>query len=163
MTGAGSGSAVGPGRVVYASAPATAVWGIGVGSLGLGTVLLLAVGLAAVDPPTWLAVALGVLLGLAAFVLLVLLGTALGRLLGRGPRLVVDAEGFRNHAGLRVGVRRASWRQVKHVKAVDRTLVIELDDGRQSLVDSSLLAVAPPDLADDLRARLNTARGYRPL
>jgi hypothetical protein len=150
-------------RLVYGTAPATAARGVGVGAVGLGVVVLSALLVAALSPPAWLGVALAVVLGVAAVVLLVVLGTALARLAGRGPRLVVDEEGFDNRTGLRVGVRRATWREVKHLRAEGRTLVVELRDGRQSLIDSRVLDVPPPDLADDLRRRLDRGHGYHPL
>ncbi len=142
-------------RTVYGVAPATSTRGAGVAAIGLGVCVLLWVAVLLFDSPTWLMWLLGVLLGGLALVFLVLLGTALFRLAGRGPRFVVDADGFENHTGGRVGVRRATWREVKLVKGNDSTLVIELRDGRQSLVEVTLLDVEPPRLADDLRAHLN--------
>ncbi len=142
-------------RTVYGVAPATSSRGAGVAAIGLGACALAWIVVLLAGPPTWLLWLLGILIGGLGLVFVVLLFTALFRLAGRGPRLVVDADGFENHTGGRVGVRQATWREVKLVKATNSTLVIELRDGRQSLVEVTLLDVAPPQLADDLRARLN--------
>jgi hypothetical protein len=148
---------------VYATAPASAVRGLGLGFVGLGFVVLISLPLLAAEPPRWVSVVAVIVLGLWTLMMLVVMGTALVRIAGRGPRLVVDAHGFDNRTGMRVGVRRATWPEVKHVRAKGRTLIVELTDGRQSLIDTSLLAVPPADLAADLRTRLNAGHGYRPL
>ena len=149
-------------RKVYATAPAAAVRGLGLGLVGLGFVVLISLPLLAAEPPRWVSVVAVIVLGLITLTMLIIIGTAVVRITGRGPRLVLDADGFENRTGVRVGVRRATWREVKHVRAHGRTLIVELTDGRQSLVDTSLLAAPPRDLAVDLRARLNASRGYRP-
>jgi hypothetical protein len=148
---------------VYATAPASAVRGLGLGFVGLGFVVLISLPLLAAEPPRWVSVVAVIVLGLWTLMMLVVMGTALVRIAGRGPRLVVYAHGFDNRTGMRVGVRRATWPEVKHVRAKGRTLIVELTDGRQSFIDTSLLAVPPADLAADLRTRLNAGHGYRPL
>jgi hypothetical protein len=148
-------------RAVYATAPAAGVRALGLGLVGLGFVVLISLPLLAAEPPQWVSVVATIVLALSTLTMLVIIGTAVARIAGRGPRLVLDADAFENRTGVRVGVRRATWREVKHVRAHGRTLVIELTDGRQSLVDTSLLATPPRDIAADLRDRLNASRGYR--
>lgn len=87
---------------------------------------------------------------------------------GRRPRLVLDDEGFLNHTNrLRDSVRAAAWRDVSDVRRRDTltgtVLVLELADGRQSVITSRLLDVAVPELEEQIRERLNAAHGYRPL
>jgi hypothetical protein len=150
-------------RTVYGTGSASAVRGLGLGFVGLGFAVLISLPLLAAEPPQWVAVVAVIVLGVWTLLMLVVMGTAVVRIAGRGPRLVVDARGFDNRTGVRVGVRRATWREVKQVRARGRTLIVELTDGRQSLIDTALLAVPPADLVADLRARLNAGHGYRPL
>lgn len=91
-------------------------------------------------------------------------------LFGRGGRLVLDADGFRNHTSWRRdSVRAASWNDVADVKrstagrSGGTTFVVVLADGRTSVIAASLLDVSAATLEEQLRTRLNTAHGYRPL
>jgi len=159
-----------PGAVVV-HGPAVARTVRGAGRLCIAAAVLVvaavAVGLVGGGPARTVAAVLAVLgLGVA-----VAAGLAVAFVLtGRGPRLVLDADGFDNrtqpHLPGRSVVRAAPWSQVRKVQAVReggrRLLVITLSDSRRSVVLLRRLAEPPPVIEESIRDHLDAAGGYRP-
>lgn len=97
---------------------------------------------------------------LAVFVVGAGFGLVLG--LGRRYRLVLDADGFRNHTARRGQVRAAHWTEVTDVRrAAGGSLLIALSGGRFSQVSTALLDGRPADIETAIRTRLDTAHGYQ--
>jgi hypothetical protein len=134
--------------------------------LWLGLALVLDVArrsIAALDRP-----ALLVLEWLLVAIFAVIAGWVAWTMLNRGAPLAMEAAGFRNQTTWRRdSVRTARWTEVADVRRVDgpvgTVFVLELADGRSSLIASRLLDVPPDVLEEQLRGRLNDAHGYRPL
>jgi len=101
--------------------------------------------------------AVAVTLGLGARVLL--------RLTGRGPRLVLDADGYTNTTGR--APRRVSWSEVERLSAVTAggrmLLVGDLAGDRTSVVLLRRLGANATVVEQAMRDRLNVANGYSPL
>jgi hypothetical protein len=150
-------------RVVYGVPISLALRGVGFGTLGLGICVVAGSVLLAMDLSRPVTVAVGLLLALGAVLALVVLVVGALRLVGRGPRLVLDADGFLNATGPGVGVRRASWRDVRKVQTDGRFVSVDLAGGKRSLIRTSSLDVGSKELARQLRARLNRGHGYRPV
>ncbi len=151
--------------VSYRFRPAVGVRMLGAACVWLGLTVVLEVvrrGVPALDAPIvtaleWLFVAIFVLVA----------GGAAWALVGRA-RLVLDSDGFRNSTTWRRGsVRSARWSDVAGVQRSDGAagpvFVVELADGRSSLIVSRLLDVPTGTLEHQLQDRLNTAHGYRSL
>lgn len=150
-------------RVVYSVPIAVALRGVGFGALGVGVCVVATSVLLALDPPRPVSVAVGLLLALGAALALVVLVVGALRLFGRGPRLVLDQDGFLNATGPGSGVRRAAWRDVRKVQTDGRFISVDLAGGKRSLIRTTSLDVGSKDLARQLRARLNRGHGYRPI
>lgn len=112
-----------------------------------------------------LRVLVDVLLVAAVLVTLGLGGRLLLRLAGRGPRLVLDADGYTNTTGR--PPRRVAWADVRRLAAVTAggrlLLVADLADGRTSVVLLRRLGYHAPVVEQAMRERLNAAHGYSPL
>lgn len=151
------------GRRAYGVAPGVALRGVGVGASGLGGCVLAGVLLRAAGTGGMLALVLGLLLvGVAGVALTVLVVGAL-RVAGRGPRLVLDDQGFTNATGPGGGVRRGAWKDVRSVRVDGPVVVVDLAGGRRSIVRTGALAVGAAELSRELRARLDRGHGYRRL
>ena len=150
-------------RTVYTVPIPLALRGVGFGAFALGICVVAASVLIALDLTRPVTVAVGLLLALGAALALVVLMVGVLRLLGRGPRLVLDADGFLNATGPGAGVRRASWRDVRKVQTDGRFVSVDLAGGKRSLIRTSSLDVGSKELAKQLRARLNRGHGYRPI
>lgn len=150
-------------RMVYTVPIPLALRGVGFGTLALGICVVAGSVLLALDLTRPVTVAVGLLLALGAALALVVLMVGVLRLLGRGPRLVLDADGFLNATGPGAGVRRAGWRDVRKVQTDGQFVSVDLAGGRRSLIRTSSLDVGSKELARQLRARLNRGHGYRPI
>lgn len=137
--------------------------GVGIGAAGVGLAVIGVSVVAAIDLPGWLQTALIIVFGVVAVVAFVLLTVGVLRALGWGPRLVIDDDGFHNATGPRSGERRVAWRDVRKVQADGPVVSVDLAGSKQSLIRTSPLEVEPKALAQELRSRLNTDRGYRPI
>lgn len=160
---ADTGSVDTTGRVVYTVPIAVALRGVGIGAVGLGLCVVAVSVMLAMDVSRPIAVAVGLLLALGAALSLVVLIVGALRLFGRGPRLVLDADGFLNATGPGTGVRRAAWRDVRKVQTDGRFVSVDLAGGKRSLIRTASIDVGPKELARQLRARLNRGHGYRPV
>ncbi|MEQ4209001.1 hypothetical protein ABN028_21365 [Actinopolymorpha sp. B17G11] len=146
--------------------PALRLRVVGMACLWLGLALLLDVlrrSVPALDRPALLAVE-----WLLVAIFAVVAGWVAWTMLSRGAPLAMDAAGFRNQTTWRRdSVRTARWTDVADVRRVDgaagTVFVLELADGRSSLIASRLLDVPAQTLEEQLRDRLNDAHGYRPL
>lgn len=152
--------------VSYRLRPALGTRMIGMACVWLGLVVVLEVVRRAVPVLDVLAVEVLEWILLAIFA--VLAGWGSWIVFGRRPRLVLDDDGFRNDTNrLRDSVRSARWRDVSDVRrrdtATGAVFVLELADGRQSVIAPRLLDVSVSDLEEQIRERLNAAHGYRPL
>lgn len=109
----------------------------------------------------WLRVLLLVLVVLGVVVTVGLGLRVLWRAVGRGPRLVLDAEGWTNTTGR--APRRVAWSQIRRLSAVTEggrmLLVADLVDGRASTVLLRRLGRPGPVVEEAVRARLNEAHG----
>lgn len=152
-----------PDRVELTTAPAVALRSLGVSALGLLVILLVWTAVRIWDPRQALRVTIAVLLGVPALVLAGLVVVSALRLIGRGGRLVLDGAGFENRTGMGVGVRAAAWADVTAVREDSGVVVLELLDGRRSLVNTAVLGVTTSVLAEELRRRLDAGHGYTPL
>ncbi len=137
---------------------------LGRSSLVTAVVVVLFAG-AAASGIDWLRV---LLLVLAVGAVLVTLGFGLRvvvRLTGRGPRLLLDDDGYTNTTGR--PPRRVSWAQVERLAAVTAggrlLLVGDLADGRTSVVLLRRLGTSAPVVEQAMRDRLNAANGYTAL
>lgn len=169
MSGADSGSGArtqqpGTQLTVFRPSPAAAL-------IALGRWALISAGLAVVivvvsaTGPAWLRTVTSLLLLLALVVTLALGARVVLRLAGRGPRLVLDEQGYTNTTGR--APRRVEWVAVRRLAAVTGggRLVLEaaLADGRTSTVLLRRLGSAPTAVEAAMRERLNTANGYTEL
>jgi hypothetical protein len=93
-----------------------------------------------------------------AILSLTVLVVGLLRLVGKGARVVLDADGFLNATGPGSGVRRGRWRDVRRVQSDGPVISIELAGGRRSLVRTTMLDVGPRELAQELRRHLTRGR-----
>lgn len=153
------------GPVSFRLRPAVGIRMVGFGFVGLG--VLVAVALA------WRALGLSGAEGFTiAWWVLVALSLALAALggwlaLDPTPRLRLDADGFVNRTGPRVGVRTGRWRDVRAVRQVEvggeSTVMIALADGRHSRIVPRMLSGSSAKMETALQERLNAAHGYRPL
>jgi hypothetical protein len=153
-------------RVSYRLRPALGTRMIGMACVWLGLAVVIEVVRRAVPVLDMLAVV--VLEWFLVAIFAVLAGWGAWIVFGRKPRLVLDDEGFVNNTNrLRDSVRSATWRDVSDVRrrdtATGTVFVLELADGRQSVIAPRLLDVAVSDLEEQIRQRLNAAHGYRPL
>ncbi|HEY8454656.1 MAG TPA: hypothetical protein VIL34_03610 [Actinopolymorphaceae bacterium] len=87
---------------------------------------------------------------------------------GRGTPLVMTRDGFRNRTTWRrESVREATWSEVSNVRRMEAAtgpfVVLELRDGRRSLIAAGVLDIKVERLESELRTRLDAAHGYRPL
>jgi hypothetical protein len=149
------------GTVVYRVPTGIALRGIGVGTVLLGLCVVGTSVLRATDPPRAVVVGVGIVLGLLGILSLTLLIVGLLRLVGRGARFVLDADGFLNATGPGAGVRRARWADVRRVRSDGPVISIELAGARRSLVRTTVLDVGPRELAQELRRHL-TRRHSQP-
>ncbi len=147
-----------PETVVYGVPTAVALRGIGVGTVILGLCVIGASILRAAEPPRAVVVGVWIVLGLLGILSLIVLVVGLLRLVGRGARVVLDADGFLNATGPGAGIRRGRWRDVRRVQSDGPIISIELAGGRRSLVRTTTLDVGPRELAQELRRRLNRVR-----
>lgn len=147
-----------PDTVVYRVPTAVALRGIGVGAVILGLCVIGASVLRAAQPARAIMVGVGIVLGLLGILSLTLLVVGLLRLVGRGARFVLDADGFLNATGPGAGVRRGRWRDVRRVQSDGPVISIELPGGRRSLVRTTMLDVGPRELAQELRRHLTRGR-----
>lgn len=128
---------------------------VALGALVLGSGLLVAAGL----PP----VVLSVSVALAAVAAIGLAVT-----LGRRPWVVrLDRRGYRVRFLRGAGVPRGAWRDVADAGvrrlAGEPCVVLRRRDGRTTDIPVSLLDIDPDRFLADLRAHLDTERGYRPV
>jgi hypothetical protein len=105
-----------------------------------------------------------VLVGLVAVVAAVVLA----RLVVWPPAvLVLTADGYRVRHLRGAGARAASWREVEGVQTRTTSdgpaIVVELADGRTSVVPLALLGPRAGEAQREIHERLNTAFGYRRL
>lgn len=149
--------------MVYGVPVPVALRGVGFGAVGLGACVVAASILLAVNPPRPVMWAACLLLALGALLALIVLGSGIMRLAGRGARLVLDEDGFVNASGPGAGVRRAAWKDVRKVQTDGHFVSVDLAGGKRSLIRTAALDVEPKELAQQLRARLNRGHGYRPL
>lgn len=149
--------------MVYGVPVPVALRGVGFGAVGLGACVVAASILLAVKPPRPVMWAACLLLALGALLALIVLGSGIMRLAGRGARLVLDEDGFVNASGPGAGVRRAAWKDVRKVQTDGHFVSVDLAGGKRSLIRTAALDVEPKELAQQLRARLNRGHGYRPL
>jgi hypothetical protein len=147
-----------PDTVVYRVPTAVALRGVGVGTVILGLCVIGTSVLRAAEPARAVAVGVGIVLGLMAILSLTVLVVGLLRLVGRGARVVLDADGFLNATGPGSGVRRGRWRDVRRVQSDGPVVSIELAGGRRSLVRTTMLDVGPRELAQELRRHLTRGR-----
>ncbi|HET6918630.1 MAG TPA: hypothetical protein VFI46_04095 [Jiangellaceae bacterium] len=147
-----------PDTVVYQVPTAVALRGIGVGTVVLGLCVIGASILRAAQPPRAVIVGVGIVLGLLGMLSLVVLVVGLLRLVGRGARVVLDADGFLNATGPGAGVRHGRWRDVRRVQSDGPVISIELAGGQRSLVRTATLDVGPRELAQELRRHLTRGR-----
>lgn len=109
----------------------------------------------------WLRVLLLVLVVLGLVVTVGLGLRVLLRAVGRGPRLVLDDEGWTNTTGR--APRRVEWSQVRRLSAVTEggrmLLVADLVDGRASTVLLRRLGRPGPVVEQAVRERLNESHG----
>lgn len=109
----------------------------------------------------WLRASLLVVLVLGVVVTLGLGLRVLLRAAGRGPRLVLDADGWTNTTGRTP--RRVAWTQIRRLSAVTEggrmLLVADLVDGRVSTVLLRRLGRPGPVVEQAVRDRLNDAHG----
>lgn len=163
MTSAPDGRATGPvgdGPLVFRPSLARPVL-----ALGRSAVLTAAVGvlfvIAGAVGVEWLRVVLLVLVLIGVVVTVGLGLRVLLRALGRGPRLVLDAEGWTNTTGR--APRRVAWTEVSRLSAVTEggrmLLVADLVDGRASTVLLRRLGRSGPVVEQAVRERLNEAHG----
>jgi hypothetical protein len=146
--------------------PALRLRVVGMACLWLGLALVLDVlrrGVPALDRPVVVVVE-----WLLGGIFLVVASWVGWTMVGRGAPLALDAAGFRNQTTWRRdSVRAARWAEVADVRRIDAAagtvLVVQLADGRSSLIASRLLDVPVHALEEHLRHRLNDAHGYRPL
>lgn len=157
------GTLAGVTRTVYGTPTALGVRGVGFGAAGLGLITIALSIVVAIDLASWLRITLLVVLGVLAAAALLVLIVGLLRVSGRGTRLVLDDDGFVNSTGFGIGVRRGRWRDVRKVQADGPIVSVDLAGGKQSLIRTTAIDVEPRVLARELRSRLNTDRGYRPL
>ncbi len=150
-------------RTVYGPPVGLAVRGVGVGAVGLGIAIIALSAIVAADLPAWVNGVAIVVLSVAAVSFTVILLVGVLRVFGRGTRLVLNDDGFVNTTGFGLGTRRGSWRDVRKVQTDGAVVSVDLAGGRQSLIRTSALDVESRVLARELRSRLNTDRGYRPL
>ena len=143
---------------MYGVPTAVALRGIGVGTVILGLCVIGASILRAAEPPRAVVVGVWIVLGLLGILSLIVLVVGLLRLVGRGARVVLDADGFLNATGPGAGIRRGRWRDVRRVQSDGPIISIELAGGRRSLVRTTTLDVGPRELAQELRRRLNRVR-----
>lgn len=148
---------------MYRHPAAIAMRGVGVGATGLGLSVVAVSVVAAIDMPSWMRTTSVVVLAAIALVSFIVLTVGALRALGWGPRLVIDDDGFLNATGSRSGVRKVAWRDVRKVQADGPVVSVDLAGSKQSLIRTSALDVEPRELARELRSRLNTDRGLRPI
>lgn len=121
--------------------------------------------LASVSGVGWLRALVLVPGAVAVLVTLALGLRVLVRLAGRGPRLVLDPDGYTNTTGR--APRRVRWSEVRRLAAVTAggrlLLVADLADGRTSVVLLRRLGAASSVVEQAMRDRLNAANGYSPL
>jgi hypothetical protein len=141
-------------RHVYRVPTAVALRGVGFGTAALGVCVVGGVSLVEVDPPRSVVIALGLVLGLLGVLALTVLAVGLLRLAGRGPRLVLDEDGFLNATGPGAGVRRAAWRDVRRVQSDGPVVSVDLAAGKRSLIRTAAIDVEPRELARELRRHL---------
>ncbi len=85
------------------------------------------------------------------------------------PPLVIEmtADGYRLQHLRGGGVAHARWREVGSVTTQSTpngsVLVVQLVDGRRSLIPLTLLGARAEEAEQEVHERLNTAHGYRPL
>lgn len=152
-----------PEPVVVAPPPGAVLRALGVAAVLLGaTVIGWTVIVAALDP-SWVRTILAVVLVLLGTVAAVLLVNGAVRLLGKGPRLVLEADRFVNHSGWASGVRSAAWGDVVKVHEERADLVLTLADGRTSRIRTAAIGADASALVRELRDRLNKGHGYRPV
>lgn len=151
-------AAEGTGRRAYGMAPAVGLRGVGVGAAGVGACLVAAVLLRGSGLSGGPAVALGGLVAAVTVVALTVLTVGALRVAGRGPRLVLDDDGFTNATGPGGGVRRAAWKDVRTVRVDGPVVLVDLAGGRRSVVRTGALDVDAAELSRELRARLNRRR-----
>lgn len=151
------------GRIVYTPPLPIALRGVGVGAVGLGVSVVAGVIVMSLDLPALFEVVAAIVLVPCAIVAGVMLAAGLLRIAGRGMRLVLDDDGFVNATGPGSGVRKAVWKDVRKVQTDGRFVSVDLAGGKRSLIRTASLEVEPKELAQQLRARLNTSHGYRPI
>lgn len=135
---------------VPASVP-VALRGLGVASLVLACLIIVATMMAVFLDGTAVVVATAVVLVLAAAPIAAVV-TAFMRIRGKGAHLTYDQDSFENRtAFVGVGVRDARWPEVRALDVRGETLIIELDGDRRSVVHASVLGYTPEDLGEALR------------
>ncbi len=138
------------GRVVVPASAPLALRGLGIASMLLGVVLVVALVVAAVLEGSARTFVL-VLLTVVGVPLIGAVLTQVFRLLGWGARFVHSPQGFENHTSVfGVGRRSAAWTEVTGLREVTDILMIELGDKR-SLVDCRVLGRSPSSLGEELR------------
>lgn len=137
-------------RTVVPASPALALRGLGLASIALGVVVILALVVSAVLTGQSRTVVLVLLAVLAVPVIGALL-TQVARLLGWGARFVHSPSGFANRTSLfGIGRRSGTWSEVTGLREVKDVLVIDLGD-RRSLVDCRVLGRTPASLGEEIR------------
>jgi hypothetical protein len=135
--------------------------GFGLGAVGALVLLLAGVVLVASLPSGVLTV--GLLVALAAWLLVVVAAVVLRR------RVVVrlDDAGYRVRLVRGAGVREARWKDVEDATAPtvagSRCVVVRLRDGRTTTIPVDVLKGSADAFVQDLRAHLDRGHGYRPL
>lgn len=163
-----AGAGPGPARTVHRSATSVTVRRAGWLCVAAAPLILIAVLLRAAGPG-WARV-LSDVVALIGLVAAVVAGAgAVAVITGRGPRLILDVDGFDNRTRpvllARGSVRSAAWADVRRLQAINaggrRLLVLTLADSRRSVVVLRRLADAPDVIETAIRQRLDAANGYR--
>ena len=89
-------------------------------------------------------------------------------LLGRPPLVIeMASDGYRLHHLRGGGVATAQWRDVESAQTQSSSngplIVIQLKDGRRSLLPLTLLGARAVEAEREIHDRLSTGHGYRPL
>ena len=158
MTSGPDGQVRGP--VVFRPSLARPVLALGRSAVVTAAVAVLFV-LAGALGVEWLRALLLVLVVLGLVVTVGLGARVLLRAVGRGPRLVLDEDGWTNTTGR--APRRIAWSEVRRLSAVTEggrmLLVADLADGRVSTVLLRRLGRPGPVVEQAVRDRLNAASG----
>lgn len=155
----------GPAAVEYRLRPAIGLRVVGFGFVALALPVLLEVARRTVDALDVTALAVVVWVSLLIPAGLLLVGGWL--LLDRRPRLRLDADGFTGRTTYGLRTTTAPWKEVRDVQRVDADggPVLLIDHGAEAAttIQPRYLDGERARIEEELRSRLNSAYGYRPL